>query len=87
MTVFDVERPFFGQIVDIIRLEATVIIHVQKFIFVSHYNSFSIRPTGEFSAFDLFTLQDHRPVMVKSSFSATDHGLYAFLLTYASYIV
>ena len=85
MTLFDIERPLFGGVVDLLRLESTIIIHVQKYIgdiFVLHSNSFLIRPTGELSAIDISTLQDHRPVTVKSSFLATDKGLYAFLPYY-----
>ena len=86
MTMFDIDRPLFGRIIDIIRVEdSTVIVYVQVYVgelFISHYNAFLIKPTGEFSVFNMCTLHDYRPVTVKSSFVQSDRELYVLLPYY-----
>lgn len=85
VTVFDIKRPVLGQIIDLVRLESTVVIYIQLYIgqmFVSHYSVFLIHSTGKFYALDVCSLQDYRPITVKSSFDTCEHGLYAFLPYY-----
>ena len=48
---FDTDTPVFGKICDLLNIDSTVIMYVQKYfgdVFISHYNSFLIKPTGEF---------------------------------------
>ena len=85
ITTFDIERPLFGQVIDILCLESTIVVYMQMYVgefFNSHYNAFLIRPNNEFSVLNVWTLQDHRPVIVKSSFVPEDRELYAILPYY-----
>ena len=84
MVTFDTERPLFGRVFDLLCYDSTILVHVQVYVgeyFISHYNAFIIRCHGEFSALNIFTLQDHRPAVVKSSFNG-DRELYVFLPYY-----
>ena len=72
VATFDIERPLFGQIVDILCFDSTILVDVQIYAFLLHSK-------GEISVLNVCKLQDHRPVVVKSSFAHDDRGLYAFL--------
>ena len=81
MITFDIDRPLFGRVIDILCFDSTIVlVYVQVYVgelFFSHYNAFLIR-----SVLNVLTLQDHRPIVVKSSFSSTVRELYAFLPYY-----
>ena len=69
MVTVDTERPLFGRVFDILCYNSTVLIDVQIYVgeyFISHYNAFLICCNGEFSALNICTLQDHRPVVVSA---------------------
>ena len=85
MLEYSVETPVFGLIVDILCFEMTVVLYVQRYVgelFHSHFNGFVIKSHGAFAVVNLWSLQDYRPVTVKSNFLSSDHQLYALLPYY-----
>ena len=82
---YDIETPRFGLIVDILCFDAVVLLYVQKYvgeIFNSHFNAFTVKSIGKFVVVNLWSIQDHRPVTVKSNFALSDKELYALLSYY-----
>ena len=82
MLNYDIFRPTFGKVVNIICYESSVILHMQMFsgeIYVSQYNAFLLNSNSEFCAHELNTIEDYRPVIVKHSF---EKELYAMLPYY-----
>lgn len=85
MLKFDIDRPTFCKVVDILCFESTLLIYGQMYVgevFNSHYNAFCIKSNGEFTVFDLLTLHDYRHISVKLSFVPYDKELYAMLPYY-----
>ena len=82
---FDIVRPQFGKIFDIITCNEIVLLCVQVFygsMFCAHYNSYVIKSNGNVSVVPVHALVDHRPLRARESFVASDRTLYLSLPYY-----
>ena len=76
MLEYSIETPVFGLIVCFVM---TVLLGE---FFNSHFNAFVIKSPGAFSVVNLWSLQDYRPITVKSNSLSSDRQLYALLPYY-----
>ena len=75
-------KPTFGKIHDIVCVEHTVVLCMQKYyghIFNSHYNSFEIIPHGGVFAVCVDMLSDHRPLRARKNFVSSDKSVFISL--------
>lgn len=78
----DLISPVFGKVVDIIVVNSTIILTVQKhesMFFDSHYNAYVVRPTGHLIAVQQHTLEWHNAFHQQSTFASSDVQCYITL--------
>ena len=79
---YDLVRPTFGKVCDIVCVERTVVLCVQKYyghIFNTHYNSFEITTHGGIFAVSVDVLNDHRPLRTRQTFVSSDKSIFVSL--------
>ncbi len=79
LTEFDIVVPVFGKIIDIVTVDSTVVLCVQKYYghtFHTHYNSYEISTRGGVVAVSVCSLADHRPLRTKTTFISSDDSFY-----------
>ena len=68
---YDPIDPVFGKIVDILLIDETIILSLEKFVsqyFYPHYNAFVVRSCGELLALPQHRLEYHKVLYGRTSF-------------------
>lgn len=79
---FDPISPVFGKVMDVIVVDNTVILSLQKhkrLFFDSHYNAFVVRSTRELVAIEQHSLEWHNVIHPRSTFVTSDIQCYVTL--------
>lgn len=79
---YNLMRPVFGKVIDIVTIEQTVVLCVLKYYghtFHAHYNCYEIGNCGAIVAVSAHVLADHRPLHARTTFVSSDKSLYIVL--------